>query len=204
VAKARKTAKPDRMVLDLAEMVPADYNPRSMSERAREGLGASMRTFGYVQDLIVNRRLEANGWPAEDNGRFVVVSGHQRLEQLKTDGYDAAEVTWKELTPEQERALNVTMNNPRIAGEFTADVVDLLDGLDLELFEFEELRFDDLLENFDTKPPLTDPPRGPSTDQSGQLQDQFRILVECSDEKHQHELLATFEEEGLTCRAFVL
>ncbi len=39
-----------------AELAPADYNPRKISEHAMKGLTASIEMFGLVQPVIFNRR----------------------------------------------------------------------------------------------------------------------------------------------------
>jgi len=119
----------------LADVIPADYNPRSITDDALAGLGASVEQFGYLQDLVFNARTGT------------LVAGHQRLKVLLEQGFDEAEVTVVDLDEQQERALNVTLNNPRIQGDWTADVVDLLEGMDFEVPELGDLNLDGLLDD---------------------------------------------------------
>jgi hypothetical protein len=121
----------ERVKLD--DIKPAPYNPRSISAEAKRGLLASIRRFGLVQPLIVNRRSG------------LLVGGHQRLEALRESGATDADVLFVDLPDAEERALNVSLNSDRIAGEFTDDLGDVLSGLDVKLGDdFAELRLDEL------------------------------------------------------------
>lgn len=130
--------------MPVAQLVPAGYNPRAMTEAARAGLRASLTTFGLVQPIVWNSR----------SGR--VVGGHQRLTELVAQGVHVTDVVVVDLDDERERALNVTLNNPAIAGDFTADVGAILDGLEASLGDlFGGLRLDalaDALESLTRKP----------------------------------------------------
>jgi len=139
----KKTAKPTRRTMALADVIPADYNPRSITDDALAGLGASVEQFGYLQDLVFNERTGT------------LVAGHQRLKVLLEQDFDEAEVTVVDLDEQQERALNVTLNNPRIQGDWTADAVDLLEGMDFELPELGDLNLDGLLEDLGDVFPVT-------------------------------------------------
>jgi DNA modification methylase len=138
-------------MMPLADLKPAPYNPRKISPQALKGLTASIKRFGLVQPIVLNRRSG------------LVVGGHQRIEALKAAGEKDADVVVVDLSPKDERALNVTLNNPAIEGEFTDDLQDLLASLEKEMpQEFAELRMDDLKTDDwdpasvqeDTPPPL--------------------------------------------------
>lgn len=151
VAKAR-----ERMVLLLDQvegqddetMLPAEYNPRQTPDSNRTALNTSLKSFGYSQDIVVNRRTVENGWKGDDAGRYVIVGGHLRREELLDQGFGAAEVTVLELDDAGERAANVTFNNPRAQGEFTDDIADVLQGIDLEIPRFDGLGLDVLAEEW--------------------------------------------------------
>lgn len=122
-------------VWEVSKLEGASYNPRRMSEGAMGGLRASLREFGLVQDVVVNRR----------SGR--VVGGHQRLRVLVEGGAVRVPVKVVDLDEARERALNVALNNPEAQGEFTEGLGELLAGLERELPELaEELRFGELAE----------------------------------------------------------
>lgn len=114
---------------------PAAYNPRKISKEALKGLQASIERWGVVQDIVVNSRNR------------VVVGGHQRLAALKAAGVHDVPVTWVDLDEAEEKALNVALNNPHIAGEFDDSLQDLLqsikDGIGLPAMQ--DLKLDELL-----------------------------------------------------------
>ncbi len=121
-------------VMKLAELKPASYNPRTISDEALAGLTESVKRFGLVQPIVVNR--------ASGN----VVGGHQRIKALEKLGVKEAQVVVVDLSESEEKALNVTMNNPAIEGTFTADLGGILDGLKLDFGAdlFEGLRLDEI------------------------------------------------------------
>ena len=103
--------------MKLAELKPAPYNPRTISEAALRGLSASIKRFGLVEPIIVNKR----------SGN--VVGGHQRLKVLEAEGETETDVVLVDLAEPEEKALNLALNNPAIAGNFTDDVRAILDEL---------------------------------------------------------------------------
>jgi hypothetical protein len=124
-------------------MSPAEYNPRTMTEDARAGLTESLRGFGLLQDIVWNERTGN------------IVGGHQRYSVLLAEEGPKAKVPVKvvNLDPAEEKALNIALNNPHIAGQFTPGVVDILrelqnDELAAELIP--TLRLDELLPTNDT------------------------------------------------------
>jgi hypothetical protein len=103
----------------------APYNPRRISEAALRGLQSSVERFGLVQPIIVNERT---GY---------IVGGHQRVKALKATGATDALVVLVDLPDTEERALNLALNSPAIAGEFTEGLGALLDEVqaaDAELY----------------------------------------------------------------------
>lgn len=123
-----------------AELAPAPYNPRKLSEQAGRALGYSMSEFGDLSGFVFNVRTEH------------LVSGHQRKEQLDpgskivnfTEARDECGtvglahiqqgnrlwpirfVDWDEL---KEKAANLAANNSEISGEFTEGVIDLMNEI---------------------------------------------------------------------------
>ncbi|MFO7696225.1 MAG: ParB N-terminal domain-containing protein, partial [Anaerolineae bacterium] len=117
----------------VADLEPAPYNPRAITDRALDGLRASVERFGLVEPIVWNRRT----------GR--VVGGHQRLKVLAAMGETETQVVVVDLPDDEEKALNVALNNPAIAGEFTPEIHKLLAEIHETLPELADLlRFDDL------------------------------------------------------------
>src|SRR3990170_2554243 len=129
--------KIERTTLPLERLVPSPYNPRKMSDEARAGLRTSIERFGLVQEIVVNRR------------NMHVVGGHQRLVALQETGAKEAPVALLELTDDEEKALNVTLNNPKLQGEWTADLEQVLAGVSAEVLK--GLRAEDLVEELQAK-----------------------------------------------------
>jgi DNA modification methylase len=117
----------------LAELTPAPYNPRSISPEALAGLRGSVERFGLVEPVVWNRRTGN------------VVGGHQRLKVLQSMGETTTQVIVVDLPEAEEKALNVALNSPSIAGEFTPELHQLLAEIEASLPELSSLlRFDDL------------------------------------------------------------
>jgi len=110
-------------MMSVAELEPMPQNPRRISKRARRGLEESIRRFGLVQPIVWNRRTGH------------VVGGHQRLAVLKEQGVEEVDVVVLDLPESEERALNITLNNPYITGDWTDELPRILEELRLELPE---------------------------------------------------------------------
>lgn len=98
----------------VAELRPADYNPRRISDHALEGLKNSLKRFGVVEPIIVNERTGN------------IVGGHQRLKALQDIGEQETTVICVDLPEGEEKALNVALNNPNTMGEFTDALEDII------------------------------------------------------------------------------
>jgi hypothetical protein len=123
--------------ISVDQLLPAPYNPRVELKPGMEGfkrLKRSLNEFDLVQPVVWNRRTGH------------VVSGHQRLGILKADGVGELDVIVVDLPLEREKALNVTLNNPNVGGEWD---VDKLSDLMSELADLDEI--DVSLTGFDEK-----------------------------------------------------
>ena len=106
--------KPEHRRMNLRDLDPASYNPRTISEKAKKGLSFSIRKFGLVEPIVWNRRSG------------VIVGGHQRRTALIDLGEPEADVLGVDLDEAGEKALNVALNNPEIQGEFNENIGALL------------------------------------------------------------------------------
>jgi DNA modification methylase len=80
-------------------------------------LGESIKRFGLVEPIVWNKQTGH------------VVGGHQRLRVLRAQGESEASVVVVDLPAKEERALNVALNSPAIAGDWTDDLDRLLDQI---------------------------------------------------------------------------
>jgi len=117
----------------ISDLKAAKYNPRRISPEAMKGLEKSIEKWGCVEPIVVNKKTGN------------VVGGHQRLAVLKKQGVKTVDVVEVNLSEKEEKALNISLNNPHITGEFTDDLQALLDDLKIEIPEFEELNLGELL-----------------------------------------------------------
>ena len=134
---------------ELAGMA-APYNPRRMSEHDLEALRRSLRFFGTVEPIVVNRR----------SGH--IVGGHQRVKAAQAEGIDTLPVVHVDLDDPTERQLNLALN--RINGEFDPErlsevLSDLKSvGADLAMTGFTDAEIEDLVSGLDEPSDgLTDP-----------------------------------------------
>jgi ParB-like chromosome segregation protein Spo0J len=125
------------MRLPRSSIKGAEYNPRQIDPSARKKLEANLRKRGMVQPPVWNRRTGN------------LVGGHQRLEILdQLEGNDSYEldVAAIDVSPEQEKELNVFLNNSAAQGTWDLEKLGAMvqcEGVDLEQLGFDatELQF---------------------------------------------------------------
>ena len=153
-----KTEYPCLIKKKVADLTPADYNPRTITDEAIGRLTKSLAELGNLQPITWNART----------GR--IVGGHQRLKCYQAMGKKEVEVWAVDLSEEKEKAANLALN--KLAGEFDPlrlkDLVEQLDtgGMDLEITGFS---MDELGEMMSMAPPeivedeVPEPPADPIT-----------------------------------------
>jgi ParB-like chromosome segregation protein Spo0J len=82
----------------LSELKPAPYNPRESTKRQEADLARSLEKFGMVEPIIWNKQT---GY---------IVGGHFRVRELIKQGYEAIECVIVDLSPEDEKELNIRLN----------------------------------------------------------------------------------------------
>ena len=92
----------------LKNLNPALYNPRQISSKQYKDLKESVKKFGLVDPIIVNK----------DN---TVIGGHQRLKVCKELKYVEVECVMLDLSKEEERELNIRLN--KNTGDFDMDIL---------------------------------------------------------------------------------
>lgn len=127
-------------MMKVKDIHPAAYNPRvtlKPGDDEWEALNSSLDRFGLVEPLVINKTTG------------LLVSGHQRLNVLKSQGVDEAEVVLIEVDPEQEKLLNIALN--KIDSEWDYEKLkDLFDDIDEDDIKFTGFTEDELNSLFDT------------------------------------------------------
>ena len=90
------------------DLNPASYNPRQISSKQYKDLKESVKKFGLVDPIIVNK----------DN---TVIGGHQRLKICKDLKYVDVDCVMLDLSKEEERELNIRLN--KNTGDFDMDIL---------------------------------------------------------------------------------
>lgn len=111
--------KAQLLELEPNELDPALYNPRQITDAAKDGLKASMKKFGCVEPIIVNIR----------GGKRTIVSGHQRYKIMIDTGVKKCTCVAVDLSASDEKLLNISMNNPNIQGVFANDIEGYIEQL---------------------------------------------------------------------------
>lgn len=105
--------KSDTVEIMRSEIHPSDYNPRKISEEARRQLKRSIKQFGVVGGLVVNKTT------------MTLVSGHQKLsilDELNKSDYPI-KVEMIEVDEKTEKELNIFFNNPNAMGTWDYDLL---------------------------------------------------------------------------------
>ncbi len=117
--------------LSLSQLKPAEYNPREISKEEFAGLIESLKTFGQVENLVVNKDM-------------TVVSGHMRLKAMQELGIKEATCNVVDVDKHTEKKLNVLLNSQAISGKYDdLKLSEILEELKLD-DDYESLRLDKL------------------------------------------------------------
>jgi hypothetical protein len=126
--------KPTIQEIQFSKINPAPYNPRQRltpADHEYQTIKNSIHEFSLVELPVWNKRTGN------------LVAGHTRLDILKADGEKSAPCVIVDLPADREKALNITLNNPHVAGkwddvglaallrEIEQGMPDLYDGLDM-------------------------------------------------------------------------
>jgi len=98
----------------LSDAKPMPRNPRMIGDKALSGLEHCMERFGYVEPIVWN----------EKTGH--IIGGHQRYKTLVGSGVQESMMVVVSLEPEEEKAANAVLNNPKIEGTWNDSALELL------------------------------------------------------------------------------
>ena len=133
--------------IDINKLQPASYNPRQISTKQYKDLKESIRKFGVVDPIIINKDM-------------TVIGGHQRLKVCKDLKHTEIDCVVLDLTKEEERELNIRLNKNTgtfdmdiLANEFDIDELKDWGFLEKDLDLALEPLPDDLIQEDEDKPP---------------------------------------------------
>jgi len=89
------------VMVAITKLKEAEYNPRELTDKQYADIKASMEKFGFVDPVIVN---------AGKGRKNVLIGGHQRIKIARDMGIEEVPVVYLNLSPEDERELNVRLN----------------------------------------------------------------------------------------------
>ena len=103
---------------NIADLKPAEYNPRQATEKEVQDLTTSIERFDLADPIVINRNN-------------TVIGGHFRIRILKSKNITEVDVRVpdKQLTREEERELNLRLN--KNLGSFDFDMLANLGDDDL-------------------------------------------------------------------------
>lgn len=176
-------------IIGHGEAAPADLvgNPRNWRthpKAQRDALTGVLDEVGWVQDVIVNKR---SGY---------LVDGHARVAVAAQRGETSVPVVYVDLSEAEERLMLATLDplSAMAESEHTA-----LEDL-LALVTTEDAAINAMLDSLGGAQDLM-PPDGDTDTQLGAFE--FRVVVDCSSEQNQMELITRLEDEGLVCHALI-
>lgn len=126
-------------MVPIDDLKGADYNPRQITPKALAKLKTSLREFGMPQPVIVN------------SNTGLIVGGHQRWKAAKELGWTEVPVTYMDLTDDEERVMNIALNNGELTGDWDMEqLAKVLQEVDdkalLEATGFDAQHIDKLIE----------------------------------------------------------
>lgn len=185
---ARESHGIRRELLETAEAVPVDalrFYPGNARIHDDDVLEESLRTHGQYKAITVNRRTSE------------VLAGNGTYHSCMALGWTHVAVSWVDVDDEQARKIvtidNATSDRARNDESALAELLQSMDTLDGSGYGNDELT--KMLAGLDK--PLTFGDAPTDTDYA----EAYGVVVECSDERQQAQLLSRLSAEGLTVRA---
>ena len=168
----------------IADLNPAEYNPRQLTDKQYKQLKKSLKSFGCVEPVVIN---------SSPMRKDVIIGGHQRCKVWADLGNETIPTVEVELDEAGAMELNVRLN--KNTGEFDFDMLanhfdmDALKEWGFQSFEFGE--------SYDDDGPIDD-----VFDDEG-ISDgvnEWGIVIVCKDEGEQIKAFNEMTNMGYKCR----
>ena len=167
----------------LAELNPATYNPRQLTEKQAADLAKSLERFALADPIVIN----ANN---------TIIGGHQRINILRQRNPDQevdVRLPSRLLSAEEEQELNIRLN--KNLGEWDFDALANFDEALLKDIGFSSQELDRIFE-LDTTPEDDDAPAARTTDiKAGDIFQLGEHRLICGDSTKQEDITKLFGDE---------
>jgi len=165
--------------MKIDDLIAAEYNPRQLTEEQYKNLSDSIKRFGVVDPIIINKNK---------NRKNIVIGGHQRINvcrKLKLKEIPCLEI---DLTYDEERELNIRLN--KNTGEWDFDMLgNMFDISDLKDWGFSEKE----LKIFNDEEVYTGKIKAPIYE----VKNKKPLISEIFDEKKTNNLIEKIEKSSL-------
>lgn len=128
----------ERVVVKRSQLVFHERNPRIIDPHAFKKLKAFIKKNGLLGGIAINRRRAAAGFPESQEGRLVIIGGHQRTKAMdELSGFNPSDVAGSiaagadynipadlcNLDASREAEVLVALNNPGMQGAWDHDLL---------------------------------------------------------------------------------
>ncbi len=166
--------------VSVGDLKPWKDNPRK-NDKAVAKVSASMRRFGFSSPIVARK----------EDGQ--VIAGHTRLKAAKKLGMLKVPVRYLDITAQEAKLLALADNKIGEEADWDTELLAIVMD-EFEATDLAEAGFDDL--------PEVDEVRDAS--QEVELDQSYRVMIECKDESHQAEVLEMCKQQSLDCSALMV
>ena len=155
-----------------SQIHPAVYNPRKISKEGKAALKRSIKNFGVLGGIVINRRTNNT-----------IISGHQKVDILDIlNDYPekdyALRVEVVDYDEKKEKEANCALNSPNVGGEYDYDKLrELIPDIDYKDAGLTEQDLDIIGVDFNFQ-----------TEEENTIADELETLMEPVQEQHQAEV----------------
>jgi site-specific DNA-methyltransferase (adenine-specific) len=175
--------------MKIADLSPDPANARKHSDRNLDAIKASLRRFGQQKPIVVD-------------GDGVVRAGNGTLAAAQALGWVEIDVVRTPLKGSEATAFAIADNRTAELAEWESEALAKeLEALVAEGFPVADVGFDEE----ELKKLLGEVANEilAAGHDSSQIVERFEVLVTCTSERHQADLLGKLEAEGYECRALI-
>ena len=174
--------------IDLVEtdkLIPYHNNPKEHPTEQIDKIASSIKNYGFVQPLVIDTDNE-------------VIIGHGRLEAAKKLGLQKVSVVIKDdLNDAQIKALRIADNKVAESGWDPEALEIEFEQLGEEYTGFDQEELEDIMADFNDEVQSKE-------DLSGEIREEFQVIIKCETEAEQEQLYYQLTEEGYHCQVLTL